>query len=1071
MRKVQVREESVSIPTYAIEAYDKNPMFLEKRVYQGSSGKVYPHPVCEGVSSEKAPRTYKAVVLENDYLLQMIQPELYDKTNDYDAVYYNEVIKPALVGLAGPWISGGIEFNWPQHHRPSTFDPVDYTIRENPDGSASVFVCETEKMFKQKSVAAFTLYPDRAYVEIKGRLYNPTDRPQTFLWWANPAVPVNDYTRSIFPPDVTAVADHGKRDVSAFPIAKGVYYKYDYAPGTDISRYKNIPVPTSYMAWHSDYDFIGNYDDQKQAGLLHVADHHISPGKKQWTWGSGDFGKAWDRNLTDENGPYIELMTGVYTDNQPDFTFLKPYEEKTFTQYFFPYKDVGAVKNASEKIVMNLEGEGDGLRIALYSPLNLKALKLSLYRKDKVLFCETVSLSPLKTYEKTLSLSFDKPEELLLTVEGEDGLYLSCRPLKEKETPVPDPAEAIPAPEKLKSREDLFLAAVHLEQYRHATRSPGDYYREGLRRDPTDSRLNLGYGKYLYGKGLAEDSEGYFRAAVRSLTRHNPNPYDCEAYYALGLALSAQGKKQDAYDAFYKAIWDGAMQDKGFYQLACLTARKDPARALDFAEKSLVKGLHNLKARILRTCLLRHLGQRAEAEAFNEETLRIDPLCHAAYYERLKLRDDPADKKELLRLLREDPHNAVELSLYYSPAGFEEEAVEILRLHEEADDPLLHYYLFALTDDPGELEKAEKASSLYCFPNRLEDIPILKKAVRHGGHYAGYYLGNPFYYRGLWQEAVRSWEDAAKEISLPTVWRKLALAYYNKEGKPEKAKKALEAAFAADESDARVLFELDQLYKMLKVPVKKRLAHLEKHLPLLETRDDLYTEYLSLLNLAGRHKEAYDRILSHHFHPWEGGEGKVPAQYKIALTALSEEASGKEKEKLLKEALHYPDNIGEGKLIGTLDNDLYYKLGLFYEENGEREKAEDAFRLAARGPKSIDAAQYYYDQPPEMTYFAARAEEKLGRDNSALFDAFIDYAEQHIDDEQEIDYFAVSLPDFLVFEADLQKQHRIHCLYMKALGLLGKGEAEKAAAAAREGAALDPYHYGFKKITEKRSAL
>lgn len=86
---------------------------------------------------------------------------------------------------------------------------------------------------------------------------------------------VNDYTRSIFPPDVCAVMDHGKRDVSKFPIADGVYYKVNYAPGTDISRYKNIPVPTSYMAAHSDFNFIGNYDDSREAGLLHIADHHV----------------------------------------------------------------------------------------------------------------------------------------------------------------------------------------------------------------------------------------------------------------------------------------------------------------------------------------------------------------------------------------------------------------------------------------------------------------------------------------------------------------------------------------------------------------------------------------------------------------------------------------------------------------------------------------------------------------------------------------------------------------------------------------------------------------------------
>ena len=70
--------------------------------------------------------------------------------------------------------------------------------------------------------------------------------------------------------------------------------------------------------------------------MVHVANHHISPGKKQWTWGNHEFGYAWDRNLTDNDGPYIELMAGVYTDNQPDFSFLAPWETKTFTQYWYP---------------------------------------------------------------------------------------------------------------------------------------------------------------------------------------------------------------------------------------------------------------------------------------------------------------------------------------------------------------------------------------------------------------------------------------------------------------------------------------------------------------------------------------------------------------------------------------------------------------------------------------------------------------------------------------------------------------------------------------------------------------
>ena len=145
----KVWEEIVNIPTYEVGAPNKNPMFLEKRVYQGSSGKVYPYPVIDKIYDEKKDKKYKAVFLENEYLFVMILPELggriqraLDKTNKYDFVYYNEVIKPALVGLTGPWISGGIEFNWPQHHRPTTFAPVDYILKQNEDGSASVISSE-----------------------------------------------------------------------------------------------------------------------------------------------------------------------------------------------------------------------------------------------------------------------------------------------------------------------------------------------------------------------------------------------------------------------------------------------------------------------------------------------------------------------------------------------------------------------------------------------------------------------------------------------------------------------------------------------------------------------------------------------------------------------------------------------------------------------------------------------------------------------------------------------------------------------------------------------------------------
>ena len=1069
MAKVILRQEKVVIPTYQISDYDKNPMFLEKRVYQGSSGRVYPHPVCEGVSDVKTDKEYNAIFLENDYIEVMILPEiggkiqrLYDKTNGYDAVYYNEVVKPALVGLAGPWISGGIEFNWPQHHRPSTFDPVDYTIRENKDGSVTVFVGETEKMFHQKSAAAFTVYPDKAYLEIKGRFYNPTDRPQTFLWWANPAVPVNDYTQSIFPPDVTAVMDHGKRAVSKFPIADSVYYKYDYAPGTDISRYKNIPVPTSYMAYHSDYNFVGNYDFKEEAGLLHIADHHVSPGKKQWTWGNGDFGRAWDRNLTDENGPYIELMTGMFTDNQPDFTFIKPYEEKTFVQYFMPYKKVGTVKNASCEIIMSVVSENGKTKVVVYGPGRIEDVDIKLTYKNDVLFEETATVSPVDIFSKEIDYVPENEEDMTLSVSKDGKELLSYTPHENRE-PVPSPAEAIPEPEKLETTEKLFLAATHLEQYRHATYSPEPYYLEGLKRDPSDIRLNNGYGKYLYNRGRFEESIPYFEAAIKSSTWKNPNPYDCEPYYNLGVALKAVGEIDKAFDAFYKSIWDGNQQNRGYYQLANIAAGKgEYSEALDYIEKSLVYGSHNMKARTLKTALLRLTGETEKAAAFAGETMEIDPLDHGSRYELYLLTGEGLD--ELRGVMRGDNHNYIELALTYMAAYLYDEADRVLALAPNADEPMVHYYRYYCTADAAELEAGEKASSLYCFPNRTDDIAVLANASDNGGNYSKYYLGCLFYDKGVWERSVELWEACADKLTLPTVYRNLSLAYYNKLHDSDRARAALEKAFDMDRTDARVFFELDQLYRTLNLSLDERFAAMEANKDILEKRDDLYTEYIGLLNLRHEYDNAYDRIMSHNFHPWEGGEGKIPAQYRKALINKAK-AEPKKAVEYLEAALSYPYNLGEGKLIGNLDNDIYYMLGKLYTD---KEKKEWAYRMAARGEFLLTSAMYYNDQPPEMTYYAALALRELGETDEAdrRFDGFIEYAKEHMDDDVKIEYFAVSLPDFLIFEGDLNKSNKVHCCYMAALGALGKGDKAAARKYAEKGLELNKCHAGLLDITD-----
>ena len=1102
MQKVSIWEEQVMIPTYGTGEAERTPIFLEKRVYQGSSGKIYPYPAVEKISDEKKEQAYRAVWLENEYIKIMVLPELggriqraYDKTNDYDFVYYNHVIKPALVGLTGPWISGGIEFNWPQHHRPTTYLPVDYMMRENEDGSCTLYIHDIDQMYGTQVTAGFTLRPGRAYIEITGQLYNRTPMPQTFLWWANPAVPVNDYTQSIFPPDVHAVMDHGKRDVSKFPIATGVYYKYDYSEGVDISRYKNIKVPTSYMAEKSKYDFVGGYDYQKEAGILHVASHHVSPGKKQWTWGCGDFGKAWDRNLTDEDGPYIELMTGMYTDNQPDFTWLKPFEEKTFTQYFMPYKAVGPVKNATVDAVVNLEQRDAGVYVCAYGTGKFEDAVVRVTYNGELVSEEHTVLSPVDIYEATLPFLAEDETGLTVEVLAEGRILVRYQPEKNEIPKLPEPAEAAKDPEEIMTNEELYLTGLHIEQYRHATYLPDPYYLEGLKRDAGDIRINNAYGCLLLRRGLFTEAEECFRKALKRATWKNPNPYDSEPYYNLGLALFYQDKMDEAYDAFYKATWTSAQQEMAFYYLAAIDARRgEYKRALELAGKGLVKNIHNVKARGLKGYLLRRLGRTDEAAAWLQENLEVEHFDYVSMAELARVSgvseghgESGEDSARILArmhaLMRGFEGNYLQAARDYAEFGAYGEALEMLESlpgltdGQEARDaagskPLPYYYAAYYLrrqnkDGSAMLAEAEAACPDYCFPNKAEDIQVLESAIAENpqGAKAYYYLGCLYYDKLQHEKATALWEESARlDDSFAITWRNLALSYYNKYQQYDKAREAMERAFALEPDSARIFLELDQLYKKTGKSAGERLERYEAYKEVIRDRDDLYIEYITLHNQLGRYEEAYSLMMGRRFHPWEGGEGKITTQYTVALLELARGAIARKDypaaRDYLEKALTYPENLGEGKLEGTKDNHLYYHLGCVLEHLGEAGQARRCFELAAIGTEEPAGMMYYYDQPADMILYQGLALQKLGRpvEGKARFYKLTDYGERHLYDHMRIEYFAVSLPDFLIFEDDLDDKNRAHCQYLIGLGSLGLGDEKRAAAAFGEALDLDPNH-------------
>jgi tetratricopeptide (TPR) repeat protein len=1065
--------EPIVIPTYPVAAPEKNPVFFEKRVYQGSNGKVYPVPFIDKVFDEPVPVTYNSARLENEFVRLVMLPEIggriftgQDKTNaDYDFFYRQDVIKPALVGLAGPWISGGVEFNWPQHHRPGTFMPADVHIEEQADGARTIWMSEHDPLHRMKGMHGVRLRPGSSLVELRVRLYNRTPLTRSFLWWANVAAKVHEQYQSFFPPDVHYVADHAVRAISSFPVAENSYYGIDYheRPGAnDLGWYKNIPVPTSYMVCQTGFDFFGGYDFSKNGGFVHVANRHIAPGKKQWTWGNDPFGWAWDRELTDDGGPYIELMAGAFTDNQPDFSYLLPYETKTFSQCWWPIQNIGPVQQANERAALACTIRSDRrieLGLCVSEPVSGS---LTIWRYDQVLAGFPITLRPGESW-RNHELRFDGENPAALLAEfcdGDGSLILAYRPV-DAATLTRDRTQATepPEPADIPSTDELFLTGEHLEHYRHPTRDPEAYWNEALARDPEDSRCHLALGKRALERGEFENARARFSAAVGRLTFRHPNPATGEAHYHLGFVLRRLGKTDEAYPAFYKATWNYEWRSSSYYQLATLDCRKgDWKTALEHLEASLDTNRTHNKAVVLKSLVLRQLGRENQTEL--TALLASDPLDHWA---RLVSGGD------ITGPTRNDAQTILDLVFDFCEAGFSAQAIGLLEFHHAHEvspvavpnplerTPMTRYVLAWLLSEIGHpaattaLAAARAQSADYFFPSRIEESEVLRWALAQPGAdpNAAYALGNLLFDKRRHADAIEVWEKAvAIPTTIPQVYRNLAIAVWNRSRDSDRAAMLYQQARELDPTDARLVSESDQLAKKRNRPLAERLAFLDTRRDLVLQRDDATVELASLLNLSGRAQEALDLVVSRRFHPWEGGEGAVLRQYTAARLLLGQAAleagDATSAHQHFSLAMETPASLGEAYHPLQAKADVNYWVGSSLQALGKITEARTAFETSAN--ESGDFSEMTVADHSPLSYYRGLSLRALGREAGAdaLFHSLHDHAERQLGQPAKIDYFATSLPNLLVFDESLQARRDAEAHLLLALAAHGLGHRDEA---------------------------
>jgi tetratricopeptide (TPR) repeat protein len=469
----------------------------------------------------------------------------------------------------------------------------------------------------------------------------------------------------------------------------------------------------------------------------------------------------------------------------------------------------------------------------------------------------------------------------------------------------------------------------------------------------------------------------------------------------------------------------------------------------------------------LQLCALLERKPGDEAADLAAKELQVDPFNFGVLFE--QARGISGDYAVFHQRMRRSTHNYIQLASDYTAAGLDGRASEVLQsyidgcggdVNSQQCESLLLYHLALVQRRLGHTDQADHTLSAAAvapreafFPNTLADLAALESAVAHRPDDARGWcdLGNLLFSKRRYAEGIANWERARDlDAAFAQPRRNLGLAYFNKSGDSSAAWRSLTEAFCLDSSDARVLYELDQLAKRLNHDPQERLARLQQHDACVAERDDLTIEKITLLNQLGEHQPALQLLISREFRPWEGGEGKTSAQYVLSQVGLASRAlragEWREARETLLRAIDWPLSLGEGKLPGTRENNIHYWLGVAARGMGDDEQARQWWRQASQGDLEPTSAQYYNDQPPEMIFYQGLSHEALGNAGQAQarFQSLVEYGESHLEDEVAIDYFAVSLPDFLVFDIDLQLRHQLHCRFMRGLGLLGLRDAQEA---------------------------
>ena len=978
--QVNAWEGTITIPTYGWSE-DVNPKFwaLEGQVKYSTTVKgtiIYPYPMQDHLYRTKENRTYKALFLENEFLKITCLPELggrlhsvFDKTEGKEVFHLNNVIKPSMIAMRGAFISGGVEWNaGPQVHTVTILSPVNVFLGRNEDGSAFLEISNLEKSLRTRWTVRVTLHPGKAYLDESIRIFNPIDGMNPYYFWNCTAFPNRPGTRFIYP--MSLGTDHYGVSFFNWPIHKG----------KDLTWLKNYDTWASIFAVNCRYDFFGAYDVDENRGVVQVANHNELSGKKAWTWGTWDFGLVSQKNLTDDDGPYIEVQSGPLP-KQSDYGKLMPRESVSWQEWWYPVHGLGdGFEYATKDLAFQTIRSSDTLYLKIFATGIYPQAVCSISNEQKEVVKKTMNLSPWNP--ETLALTPIPISPLKVMVKRRNGILLASYT-----TPLPIPKEDEPELSELFNKPDERLTVE--EKYIKALKYDLAIDRVKARHSyETILAQDSGYTAALLGLAVLDVESGLYNQAAAHLKKVLQRDFhNGLAWYYLGVCHLRRKNQDQVLDCAYKAARCFGTTSLG-YDLAGRAYMRSGRheKAVDAFRKAASRNSNDTKVKnhlLMALYAVCDPGiQKPVAERIATNPTDLIPRAILALQN-----DDAMDRfvKEVSTFLGELDFEMLEAGLSFAELGLIEEAKILLTavcvksVPSDKRNPLSLYYLAYFThllNDPilsmQYLKDAAETYRDYIYPSRPETVEILEFAVNKNPEdaYAHLHLGNLYANLGRLEEAVKQWQLASQlNPSLSIAFRNLGLYTWAVEKNLSKAEGFYQMAIHARPNDQTLYRDLaeiliadnrrSQAISVLESMPFEKMKRADTIMMLAQAYfdDERYDETIRLLESTPYFVNWEGQTITWDLFNWAHIErGKQFYRDQAFASALQD----------FEAALTYPENIGVGRLDKPREAPAQYWRGKTLKALGRNREALLAWKVGANGYPGSEEQNKYLDLCKEI---------------------------------------------------------------------------------------------------------